>query len=923
MHYPWQSHRVLATVATPSMERTVIRSLAAARRLTLSWFVFLAAFFLAGPLPPACATITPVDDVLPSDPPSLNWTSTTDGYIGNTSGGTLTVDGDSDLLSSIGYIGYGGTATGLVNVAGTGSTWTNSSELNIGYYGVGTLSITDRGVVKDTIGYIGRQADSSGSVSVSGSLSNWTNTGELNIGYDGSGTLSITNRGGVKDTIGYIGRQADSSGYVKVDGVSSIWTNTGSLNVGYYGSGTLSIANRGKVTNTAPSYIGYQTGATGLVEVSGSLSTWTNSTDLNVGYYGGGTLSIASSGNVSSDVCYIARQAGSIGEVSVAGASSTWTSGKLSVGYSGKGTLSITAGGSVSSAGADIARQTGSIGAVSVAGTNSAWRVYGELDVGYYGKGTLTIKDGGRVTSSENYVGYYSGSTGSVTVDGLGSTWGTNNIIVGGAGGGTLSIINGGSVNGGGSCVIGGSTSIATVAGRGSTLNCGLLAAANLGSGTISIIEGGSASSYAGFLASWPGSTGVIRVNGAGSTWTNGELSVASTWSGEDPGYRNGTLQISKGGSVTCGMVYIATFGECQGAISVDGAGSILNSDALWLGGRDGTHTPAGLIGGNATVSITNGGHVVSNGSNDSYIGYASSSTGLIIVDGPGSSWTNTNNLIIGRNGSGTVSITSGGSITAKNVQITNTSLLAVDVGSGTKLTVDSGTGTVTNNGVIRIFAGAGVPVDPAIKYAPIAAGSWSDTAGLYQAVGGTWDATAHEFTASSVIDGTSGLPVSMNLQSIQRALVSGSAVDGTNWVIGASFPAAANQTDITFSATVASDTILDDLETAVGDPQTILSAWTFSTTDYTLSPTNPIYFSLLVGENQSLHDFTLWQHSGSSWTKSTIADLTYDGTYASFTATSGTGFAITAVPEPSTLALTTMSLLAILFGIRRKRRQP
>ena len=57
-------------------------------------------------------------DVNPTGPSS--WTSSTMGYVGDTSNGTLTVDSGSDLLSSSCYIGYNSGVSGTMKVDGAG-----------------------------------------------------------------------------------------------------------------------------------------------------------------------------------------------------------------------------------------------------------------------------------------------------------------------------------------------------------------------------------------------------------------------------------------------------------------------------------------------------------------------------------------------------------------------------------------------------------------------------------------------------------------------------------------------------------------------------------------------------------------------------------------------------------------------------------
>jgi fibronectin-binding autotransporter adhesin len=167
------------------------------------WIALLAVSCFMGPISSVFADITPLGDISPADPST--WDETTTGYVGNTSAGTVTVDGGSDLLSSVTYVGCESMASGLVSVTGSSSTWTNSGDLDIGYYGSGTLSIGNRGTVTSTYSFLGYQADSTGSATVDGVSSLWA-ASRLNVGYYGSGTLSITNRGrGVSSGANYAG----------------------------------------------------------------------------------------------------------------------------------------------------------------------------------------------------------------------------------------------------------------------------------------------------------------------------------------------------------------------------------------------------------------------------------------------------------------------------------------------------------------------------------------------------------------------------------------------------------------------------------------------------------------------------------------------------------------------------------------------
>ena len=97
----------------------------------------------------------------------------------------------------------------------------------------------------------------------------WAVGGDLRVGDTGVGTLHIESAGVVSNSKGYIGYSSGSTGEVTVTGVDSQWINYGghinwnsSLSVGESGSGTLDIESGGEVTNTSGSIGG---GTTQLV----------------------------------------------------------------------------------------------------------------------------------------------------------------------------------------------------------------------------------------------------------------------------------------------------------------------------------------------------------------------------------------------------------------------------------------------------------------------------------------------------------------------------------------------------------------------------------------------------------------------------------------------------------------------------------
>jgi T5SS/PEP-CTERM-associated repeat protein len=575
-------------------------------------------------------------------------------WVGISGTGTLTIQNGGTLSNAVlGVLGHNAGSTGTATVDGAGSSWTNSGDIYVGNFGTGTLTIRNGGAVSNGISFLGLRAGSTGTATVDGAGSSWANSGTLNVGYGGTGTLTIQNGGAVSNIDGVLGNNAGSTGTATVDGTGSTWTNSGDLYVGRSGTGTLTIQNGGAVSNAGFGYLGFVAGSTGSATVDGAGSAWTNSSTLNVGYSGAGTLTIQNGGAVSDVTGVLGLGPGSTGSATVDGAGSTWTnSGDFYVGRSGTGTLTIRNGGNVSNVGIGYLGFTaGTTGTATVDGAGSSWTNSGELYVGNFGTGTLTIQSGGKVSDADGYVGNNAGSIGSATVDGAGSAWTNSSTLnVGVAGTGTLTIQNGGTVSNAGIGLLGvyaGSSGTVTVDGAGSSwTNSGNVYVGILGTGTLTIRNGGAASSPGvvtiGELA---GSTGTVTVDGAGSSFTNSGLVVGS--------FGTGTLTIQNGGKANTYTSYINT-----GTTTVNGAGSSwTNSGNLSVG-----NSRAG------TLTIENGG-AVSNVIG--WIGVNAGSTGTVTVDGAGSVWTNSDTLAVGQYGTGTLTIANGGAVsTASGMQI-------------------------------------------------------------------------------------------------------------------------------------------------------------------------------------------------------------------------------------------------------------
>jgi T5SS/PEP-CTERM-associated repeat protein len=232
----------------------------------------------------------------------------------------------------------------------------------------------------------------------------------------------------------------------------------------------------------------------------------------------------------------------------------------------------------------------------------------------YIGKtadGSLRVDAGSDLLSNRSYLGYTEGSTGEVTVDGDGSTW-TNRyyLVVGDHGSGTLNITNGGAV------------SVAETT----------------------------------WVADKGDSTGTIVFGTNGGTLTTGSLCFS-------PAQLTGTGTINTRGLVSdVDLVFDAAHGLKQTfAINEPGRNITVNLD---LSGTDGT---AGDLGAGY---LDSGSMVIRDGikvmSRVGYIGFKDRATGVVTVDGAGSTWTNNFDLFVGVWGSGTLNISDGGLVSVK-----------------------------------------------------------------------------------------------------------------------------------------------------------------------------------------------------------------------------------------------------------------
>jgi outer membrane autotransporter protein len=596
-------------------------------------------------------------------------------------GGTAQI-ATAGAVSNIVELGSAAGDSGTVSVSGVG-TLNVPNLFDIGFSGTGTLNITTGGKVTARTTRIGSDVGAIGLLSVDGAGSSYSAPiDSINIALSGHGTMNVTNGGSVTSFSGFIAEDETAVGIVTVNGAGSNWTMSDILVVAYTGSGTLNIQNGGDVTNGegiiggAPS-VPQPVSATGIVNVTGPGSTWTNNGNLTVGLATGatGTLNISTGGTVSSASAIIADAAGSTGTVNLSIMGATWTiAGNLTVGNSGNGTLHINNNGFVSNSTATIADQVGSVGTVTV---SEQWTNSSTLTVGNSGNATLDIT--GSVTNTNATIANQVGSTGTVTVSQSGAWTNSSDLTIANSGTGTMNITTLGNVTDTSAIIANqiGSTGVANVA-NGIWTNSSSLTIANSGNGTLNITLAGTISDTAGTIAGQTGSTGIVNVDGAGSAWTNsGGLRVGDSGSGQ--------LHITNGGAVSNTFGNLGANAGSIGTATIDGTGSV------WT--NNGTLSVGSL--GTGSMTITNGGAVHTN---QSMIGSGPTGNGTGIVDGANSIWT-TSSLFVGGDptgpmGTGLVRILNGGTVSSGNATVWSSGTLEIGINPHlvAPLTFDGGT---------------------------------------------------------------------------------------------------------------------------------------------------------------------------------------------------------------------------------------
>ncbi len=269
--------------------------------------------------------------------------------IGDAGVGALTIQPGGSVSSETAVLGDDAGSVGSANVTGPTAQWNLSGDLTIANNGIGDLAISNSGsVTVQGLTKVGDLVGANGSITVTGAGSNLTTSGGFSLGNDKIGTLVISNGGSAEHHIGLtrIGNNIGSNGSVSVDGSGSTWICSTELFIGNFSFGSLSIDNGANVF-TSRVKVGDEIGSVGVVNINGN-SLWIDTVEIFVGNFGTGTATVSGSAQVFANLTTIGDDPGSDGEIIVKGAGSTWTSSStFTNGNLGSGLLEVSNNGQV------------------------------------------------------------------------------------------------------------------------------------------------------------------------------------------------------------------------------------------------------------------------------------------------------------------------------------------------------------------------------------------------------------------------------------------------------------------------------------------------------------------------------------------------------------------------------------------------
>lgn len=336
------------------------------------------------------------------------WRGTIDNDWGNAGNWQLGEPTAADPITRAAYIDSNRTAV----VTATGE---RTNHIHVGDTGTGTLLINSGGQLRSATIFVGTGSvpgtatTADGRVVISGANSRWDATYTIGVGHLGQGRVDVLDGGTLAmGSDSYIGSGVTGRGVVNVSGTNSTFSTGDMLRVGHQGNGTVNVLDGARMTSMGTT-VGYENAAVGVATLSGAGTSWVNQYMIQIGYLGKGTVEVLdgaqveSRGDLSIGMSMVTASNRSRGALNVSGADArfTQTGGTSTIGNAGVGSIEVTDGGAISLRDTTFGVASSGVGTALVSGTGSSWDS-GALRLGVNGYGRFDVRDGAVATVRGN-----------------------------------------------------------------------------------------------------------------------------------------------------------------------------------------------------------------------------------------------------------------------------------------------------------------------------------------------------------------------------------------------------------------------------------------------------------------------------------------------------------------------------------------
>ncbi|NHM19876.1 autotransporter outer membrane beta-barrel domain-containing protein [Tritonibacter mobilis] len=382
----------------------------------------------------------------------------------------------------------------------------------------------------------------------------------------------------------------------------------------------------------------------------------------------GGRVDVGNGGSLATGVMQIGQSAGANGTLSVEGSGTVLNMrGATTIGGNGTGTLTFSDGAMGYGNLTRVGESSGGNGSLRIT-DGATFLNADDMHVGLAGTGDLQIGTLGYLSSRNGSFGYYTAGVGTGNISGAFGRWDiSGTLTLGRSGSGQLEVENGGVV-----------ASAETMIGYGASGSGGLSLSNGgqayvsgntyvgwAGSGELSISDGSFMTTDRLIMAVHDGSAGEVTITGPWSQMTSTNLVVGERGTGQ--------MTISDQGTFNTGPAWLGYFGNGAGTLTVSDGGSYRSSDDLYMG-----------LYGHGALNVSGGGQVENRLGG---VGWFAGAQGAVVVSDTGSLWNMSGNMIVGREGAGSLLIENGGEVRAGG----ETTLGALDGSTGSATVTGSG----------------------------------------------------------------------------------------------------------------------------------------------------------------------------------------------------------------------------------------